>query len=86
MAVNPAWAVILGIFNIILKLVQIFKGKGGRNNNSEFRKDIEHIKKDPVDAFDFMFGGGVRDGRADESPGTDADKARTSGTDSSAKS
>ena len=85
MAVNPAWAIILSIFNIILKLIQMFKGKGG-GNNSEFRKDIEHIKKDPVDAFDSMFGGGVRDGRADESPGTDADKARTSGTDPSAKS
>ena len=85
MAVNPAWAVILGIFNIILKLIQMFKGKGGENN-SEFRKDIDKIKADPVDAFDSMFGGGVRDGRADESPGTDADKAGTSGTDPSAKS
>ena len=85
MAVNPAWAVILGIFNIILKLIQMFKGNGGRNN-SEFRKDIDKIKADPVDAFDSMFGGRVRDGRADESPGTDADKARTSRTDPSAKS
>jgi len=85
MAINPAWAVILSIFNIILKLVQMFKGKGGRNN-SEFKKDIDKIKDDPVDAFDSMFGDGVRDGRADGSPGTDADKARTSRTDPSAKS
>ena len=85
MAVNPAWAAILGIFNIILKLVQMFKGNGGRNN-SEFRKDIDKIKADPVDAFDSMFGGRMRDGRADESPGADADKARTSRTDPSAKS
>lgn len=75
------WKVILSLASLLLRIVQIIQG---RQKHSEYRKDIDKIKDDPVDAFDRMFGGGVRDGRPDE--GADADKAGETGTDPSAKS
>jgi hypothetical protein len=80
MAVKIGWTIIIGILNLVLKLVDMFKRKRG---SSEYRKDVEQIKDDPVGAFDNMFGGGVRDDRPTR---TDAYKARETGTDPTYKS
>jgi hypothetical protein len=74
------WTIILQIANLVLKVGQLFHKK--KDKRSEYRKDIEQIKDDPVGAFDNMFGGGVRD---DRPKGEDAHTAGQTGTDPAAK-
>jgi hypothetical protein len=80
MAVRFGWAIFVGILNLALKVMDMFRRKRG---SSEYRKDAKRIKDDPVDAFDNMFGGGVRDDRA---KGKDADTTGKTGADPLAKS
>ena len=74
------WQIIIGLWNILFKLGGLF---GRQRQRHEYRKDIEAIKENPVDEFDNMFGGGVRDDRA---KGKDADTTGKTGADKTSES